>query len=139
MWVDGSFNNRLGNGIGYMIKRDGEIIEEKWLLCKEYCRSSMEIELYALMKVVERILELGISEVRIYGDNKNIVDKINKKYEIYYKKGKSLNNRELLSSRYIKLIKKLNQLKSWELKWIPREENEEAHSLSRSVVGFSIG
>jgi ribonuclease HI len=86
-------------------------------------------EYYALIKLLEKIIELGIrGDIEIYGDSQLIINQVNGVYRVRSKKLKSL---------YEKTLELLSMLRNVRISWIPREMNKEADKLSyKAYIDF---
>ncbi len=86
-------------------------------------------EYYALIKLLEKLIELGIKrDIEIYGDSLLVINQINGVYRVKSTKIKPL---------YERVLELLNILQNVKLIWIPREMNREADRLSyKAYVEF---
>lgn len=80
--------------------------------------TSNEAEYWGLIKSIRDIKKMKFDSVRIYSDSKLIVNQIPGKWKVNYP--------HLEKLRQIALDE-LKTLLYWELKWIPREQNNEAN------------
>jgi len=79
-------------------------------------------EYHALIKLLEKLIELGIKEdIEIYGDSQLVINQINGVYRVRSERIKPL---------YEKALELLKMLQNVKLIWIPREMNREADGLS---------
>jgi ribonuclease HI len=112
------------NGVatyGFVIKNSGKIVSSGSGIASEKGTNNIA-EYTALIKALEKALELGYTKVKIYGDSLLVVNQINGIYEV-----KSSNIYPL----YEKACKLLKSLSGWKIQWIRREKNIDADKLSR--------
>jgi len=82
-------------------------------------------EYWAIIKGLQRALELGITDIEIKGDSKLVVNQVAGRWRI-----KAAHLRPLVK----KAKAVLNKFASWQIEWIPREENAEADRASRQPL-----
>ena len=79
-------------------------------------------EYYGVLKALEHLDSVGeYSKITIMGDSQLIVNQLNGKWRVKSKNLKTLYN------KVVKLLKK----RSYEISWIPREQNKEADLMSK--------
>ncbi len=121
-YFDGSFVSKsenveeVGAGyIGYAIKSiDGKLIFRDAKKVK--VGNSHEAESLALLSLLNRIIELGLNGVTIYGDNKGLIN--------------SVNRRKNLKGRLPHILNRMYQL-NVAIKWKNRDNNKYADLLCR--------
>ncbi len=121
LYTDGASKGNPGySGIGFVIKKEGCIIEEK----SEYIgiTTNNVAEYTALLRGLERAHELGIKNIRVFSDSELMVKQINGIYSIKNEKLKGL---------AAKIMHLITTFDSFVLKHIPREENKLADKLSK--------
>ncbi len=111
-------------GIGVIIEdEEGNIIDK---ICKSIGKATNnQAEYRALIASLEAAISLNVASVDIRSDSKLVVEQIRGNYKLREPKLKPLYNRacQLLSS-----------FQSYTIKWVPREENQEADKLIDSVL-----
>lgn len=117
---DGRFDEEYDSGsISYILKStDGEIIIEKSSYSKDL-NSSTKAECVALLKGIEKTLELGYNkDIIIRGDCKNLIDAV---------KGNSSYSDRKTQQIVNKIINMIDDFRFCNIKYIPRDKNVEAH------------
>jgi ribonuclease HI len=128
VYFDASFLPEAKAGkIGFIIKRDNQNITKQSKSIK--ARNSNEAELKALDLTVTHLLDniYKADEIKIYGDNKQVIEIINL--------GRKMKNtsKDFINS----LIKKFNILKTLyncSLEWISRKFNKDADKITRGKI-----
>lgn len=78
-------------------------------------------EYYGLIKLLEKLVELGVRTAEVYGDSQLVINQINGVFRVRSSRLKPL---------YERAIELLNAIESAKVVWIPREMNTEADRLS---------
>lgn len=120
-YFDGACKPNPGHmKIGFLIKDfNGNVIDK--------CSKNMgfgtnnQSEYSSMLELVKRIVELKIKDIKIMGDSQLVVNQINGSWKC---------SNSILSSLKQQVHKFLNKIPKWELKWVKREKNTEADSLS---------
>lgn len=106
---------------GFIIKeKKNVILKEKGVALEESGTCSIA-EYTGLIKALERAIELGYSNVKIYGDSMFVINQLNSKSNI-----RSTN----LFSLYKKTVNLLKKFNSWNIQWIEKNKNAESDKLS---------
>ena len=128
-WFDGSTNHhkkRSGIG-GVIISPDGQVVA-KYSMEIPYIPDSRKVEYIALIKLTEKLLELGVKNVDIKTDFKGLCDSIkfggSRKYN-------RLNPGEEITKLHIQALDKLDKLTYYMINWVPRRKNRRADRLSK--------
>jgi len=121
LYTDGASKGNPGHsGIGYVIKKDGFLIEEQ---SKYIGVATNNIAEYtALIEGLTRLEQLGVKNVKVYSDSELMVKQIKGEYSIKNNKLKTLSNR-------IKSLAK--HFNHFSIEHIPRSKNAEADKLSK--------
>ncbi|WPX08206.1 ribonuclease HI family protein, partial [Anaerocellum danielii] len=88
-------------------------------------RTNNEAEYLALIELLQKALELGIKELEVLGDSQLVINQVFGSWNI---------NQPHLYELYeqaTELIEKFNRVRG---KWIPREKNKKADSLSNAAI-----
>ena len=118
-WFDGSCPDNPGEmGIGGVIKIGEKTIP---ISAAGGVGTNNEAEYKALIAVFNRALESGVEELEVFGDSQLIVHQVNGRWRV-----KSDNLKELCKTAQ----ELMGRFSTVRLKWIPREENQEADELS---------
>ncbi len=122
IFVDGSSRGNPGpsSGAYLIIDGNGKEIERKGFELGK--GTNNRAEYLALLKALERALELGIEEVEIKSDSELLVNQINSLYRV-----KSRN----LLKLYNKVKEESKKFKRFTISHIPREENFLADRLAK--------
>ncbi|GAB6989588.1 ribonuclease H family protein [Paenibacillus pini] len=107
------------SGIGYVIYKDNIPIRKCRM--KQILKNSNDLEYIAVLELLKDIKILGIKNIIIYTDSKNLVDYLNKDNQC-----KNIKNEFIQDILY-----RLNLNPSIKILWIPRNLNKDAHKLSR--------
>ncbi len=121
LFTDGASKGNPGHsGIGFVIKKDGTIIEEN----SEYIgvTTNNVAEYSALISGLKRLLELDIKSVRAYSDSELMVKQINGDYSVKDDKLKKL---------YLEVRKLINSFDFFSLEHVLRDKNKLADKLSK--------
>jgi ribonuclease HI len=120
---------------GWVVKKDGKTIAKDARILGSGDGMTNNVAEYAgLIEAVKAISNLNAGEkIRICGDSNIVCNMVAKKWG--WKKKKWLPHKKAPHLKTL-LDKTLNLLANYnyEVKWIPREENEEADILSKSVL-----
>ena len=122
--TDGASKGNPGpSGIGFLIEKDGVVLEE----CCEYIGKATNniAEYTAFIAAVKRMKELEASDVIIYSDSELAVKQINGFYKVKNKGLKPL---------YSKVIKLLEEFDSFRVIHVPRGENSTADRLANKAI-----
>lgn len=124
IYFDGACLPRNPGGVatyGYVIyDSDGKVVaSEKGVVSEN--GTNNQAEYAALIFALKKAIEMGFTQVEIYGDSQLTVYQINGIYEV-----KSPN----IIPLYGKVKSLLKNFDCWEIKWIRREENKQADALS---------
>lgn len=126
IFFDGSSHGNPGpSGIGVIILDEtGRVLDK----LEEYAgiRTNNEAEYLALIKALEKALELGAGDVELYSDSELLVKQINGEYSV---KSENLRN---LHRKAVELMGKLNA----RLTHVKREKNREANKLANKAAGL---
>lgn len=118
---------REKSGIGYVIYKDDIPISR----CRKQHSSKNinQLEYIAVLELLKDINDIGVKNIKIYTDNKNLTDFLKVSY-----KGKEKEKKENQVIREIQYWMKMNP--SVGIEWISRKENNDAHKLCRqSAIG----
>ena len=121
LYTDGASKGNPGHsGIGYVIKKDGFLIEEQ----SKYIGAATNniAEYTALIEGLKRLDELGVKNVRVYSDSELMVKQIKGEYSVKNDKLKTL------LKKVEAFIKRFNY---FAIEHIPRSKNAEADKLSK--------
>ncbi|MFC1930581.1 ribonuclease HI family protein [Chloroflexota bacterium] len=111
-------------GIGVILENvRGEVIGK--VVNKIGIATNNQAEYSALIAGIEAALKVGAVSVDIRADSKLVVEQIRGNYKVKEPKLKPL---------YQAASRLLSQLKTYTIKWVPREENSEADKLIDSVL-----
>lgn len=125
VWIDGGYRHKIGKAAyGYILKFDNNAII--WDCGVFEGKTSNEAEYTALIKCVEKAIELGCYHLEIYSDSKLIVNQVNEIWNCNYK------HLDLLRKEALSLLKEIDY---WTLNWIPRSDNVEADW----IVNYAFG
>ncbi len=121
LYTDGASKGNPGHsGIGYVIKKDGFLIEEQ---SKYIGIATNNIAEYtALIEGLKRLEQLGVKNVKVYSDSELMVKQVKGEYSVKNDKLKKL-LKQLES-----FIKRFNY---FSIVHIPRSKNDEADKLSK--------
>jgi ribonuclease HI len=124
-------------GIAYIIKDPEGNIVSRFGKCIPPCDSNTA-ELKALVQLLIALIEIGVQEVEIYGDDKSVINQI-----LYSKKIVTKRTQHVHRYFNYELVKNarglLKKIPVWSLTWIPREKNHEADILSRVFIAPGLG
>jgi len=81
-----------------------------------------EAEYKSLLHRLDILIDKGITVVKIFGDSNLVVQQVNGAWQAKNQRMKDLRDQAL---------KKLNQIETWSLSHVPREQNKEADNLTR--------
>jgi ribonuclease HI len=129
VWIDGACLPKNPEGtacIGYVIKKKGKTLTKRYaVIGKGKGMTNNVAEYSALIRALKRIrkLELENEKVLVSSDSQLLVNQMQGNYKIKAK---------LLLPLYEK-AKRLSKDIDLTLRWIPREENEEADRLTREA------
>jgi ribonuclease HI len=120
IYVDGS-SNPTGTGAGILIE-NGEGVTVEYSLKFKFPISNNQAEYEACLAGIHEAKELGATKITLCSHSQLVVSQIQGEYQA----------RELLLQRYLaKLKETLLGIFKFEIKHIPREENNRAHLLSK--------
>ncbi len=121
LYTDGAAKGNPGSaGIGFVIKKDGFTIEEQ---SKHIGNTTNNVAEYtALIEGLQRLKELGVSNIRVFSDSELMVKQIKGDYSV-----KSNNLKKL----YDKVCLLVDSFDTFSIKHIPRNLNKEADRLSK--------
>lgn len=129
VYTDGASRGNPGPaGIGILIEdSNGKPIRK----ISEYIGETTNnvAEYTALLRAVNECINLNYESVLFLTDSQLVVNQIKKDYRV---------KNEGLKQYYVKLRMKLLNLKNWDIKHIPREENTTADSLANKALNNSV-
>lgn len=102
---------------------DGIVVDEAHRYIGEATNNVAEYR--ALLLGVERARELGATEVRIFNDSELVARQLTGEYKV-----KNPGLRPL----FAEALRALNQLESWSIATVPREQNAEADALVNQAI-----
>lgn len=139
-WFDGSAHPNPGKiGIGgVLISPDGQRIEISQRMPDG---DNNEAEFHALQSVLIRALELGVDQLRVWGDSRVVIDAINNAAHGVASAGMQKQNSTvphfpsgILQNHFLQSLALASQFKELHLQWIPREKNVIADALSQAAI-----
>lgn len=126
IYFDGACLPFNPNGVatyGFVIKNSGSTVFSDKGVASE--RGTNNIAEYtALIKALEKALELGYKEVEVFGDSQLVVRQINGEYAV---------KSETIYPLYLKASGLLENFEKWKIQWVRRDKNKEADALSRQA------
>jgi ribonuclease HI len=141
IYFDGAcepFNPGGTASYGWLIKKDGKILaKESKIIGKGEGMTNNVGEYTGLIKALESLQNFDIKneKINIFGDSNLVCNTVAKKWGWNKKKTKWIPHEDAPHLKPL-LDKSLGLLAnySYEIKWIPREQNQEADDLSKSVL-----
>jgi ribonuclease HI len=125
---DGAAVPNPGNiGIGVVLIENNSIIEKISQKLPDIGTNNIA-EYTALLRGINKALELGWSNVIIEGDSMLVINQVNGKWKIHK------DHLRILCSN---VQKELLNFGSYQLNWIPREKNSIADELAVKAIGFT--
>lgn len=125
-YFDGASRGNPGEaGAGALIKdKEGNVLWE----CAKYLgiKTNNEAEYNAVIELLKAVKDLGITEIKIYGDSNLVVSQLSRKWAI-----KKSHLRELAETAW--KVGAESQAKITYV-WVPREQNREADKLSNEAI-----
>ncbi|MFZ6845801.1 ribonuclease HI family protein [Undibacterium sp. RuTC16W] len=143
-WFDGSAHPNPGKiGIGgVLISPDGQRIE---ISRRMPDGDNNEAEFHALQSVLLRALELGVDQLRVWGDSRVVIDTINNAAHGIESVAMQKQNStvphfpsSILQTLFLQSVALASQFRELRLHWIPRERNAIADALSQAAILKSI-
>ncbi len=124
LYTDGASKGNPGlSGIGYVIKKNGVVVDET---CKSIGVATNNIAEYtALIEGLKKLLDLKIKSINVYSDSELMVKQINGEYQVKNSKIKPL---------YAQVKDLANQFDYFSISHIPREKNRLADKLSKEAA-----
>ncbi|BDC19201.1 ribonuclease HI [Acidianus sp. HS-5] len=113
----------------YVIKLDKQIIQGYGLAEKPWSKDATNnvAEYMGIYCAMTKLIQIGIKNAIFYGDSQLVIRQLSGEYKI-----KSLRLKKI----YDKIQENLKNFEYVEFKWVPREENTEADSLTR--IAYSL-
>ena len=129
MWTDGGARGNPGPaGIGVVIRdKDHCVVGEVTEFIGEATNNQAEYQ--ALLRGLERAVELGAEELLIHSDSELMVRQIEGEYKV---------KNEGIKPLYAKAKDLLSQLDRYTIKHVRREENGEADALVNQAIDANI-
>jgi len=122
LFVDGAADlHSKTSGIGGVFYQNGEEI----FTFSEFFgdATNNEAEYSALIKGIELAIEMNVAHLKIHADSQLVVNQINGEFKVKH---------ENMIPLHKQANELLNDLESWEINYIPREQNTVADKLSKA-------
>lgn len=120
VFIDGASDSDDNGGVGVVLKSNGKELE--YISRSVGKKTNNEAEYLAMIAGLELALNNNFNSVKVYSDSELLVNQINRKYKV-----KAENLRPLFNQ----VLDVLDEFKTFEVKWIPREQNTGADNLAK--------
>jgi ribonuclease HI len=125
LYIDGACKGNPGPAsIGVVIQNNYGVVIDMWGEYIGYATNNIA-EYTALIKGLQRCIELGMDEVVVYSDSQLLVSQLTGKYKVRSKN---------LIEYYSEVMKLKTSFRSLEFQYIPREYNSRADSLANQAL-----
>ncbi len=120
VFIDGASDSDDNGGVGVVLKSNGKELGN--ISRSVGKKTNNEAEYLAMIAGLELALNNNFNSVKVYSDSELLVNQINGKYKV-----KAENLRPLFNQ----VIDVLDEFKTIEVNWIPREQNSSADNLAK--------
>lgn len=102
-------------------------VQEETVIChgKPFTGTNNEAEYQGLIVGLRRAIELGVTDLTVFGDSNLVVNQVNGEWGIHRP------HLRLLREQAKRL---LNRIPTWSLAWVPREQNAAADSAANAAL-----